>query len=97
MLVLLAALALGLSAASLRLRKQRMIFAAAALVAAMLIGCHKNMAITQATPTGVYALNIQAIATDASGNSLNTSRVIQGPNGSGFILDVITGTGNTGK
>jgi hypothetical protein len=45
----------------------------------------------------VYALNIQAIATDASGNSLNTSRVIQGPNGSGFILDVITGTGNTGK
>ena len=62
----------------------------------MLIGCHNNnKTITQETPVNTYSLNIQAIATDASGNSLQTSRVIQGPNGSGFLLDVIAGTGKT--
>ena len=91
-LALLAALALGLFAASSRTRRQQTIFAGAALVAALLTGCHHGgSTISSATPTGTYAINVQGIAVDANGNSLKTSRIIQATNGSGFVLDVITG------
>jgi hypothetical protein len=91
-LALLGALALGMFAAASRRRKHQTIFASAALVAALLTGCHHgSTAASPATPTGTTAINIQGIALDANGNSLNTSRVIQGTNASGFILDVITG------
>ena len=95
-LALLAALALGLFAVSSRRRPQQTIFAAAALVAALLTGCHHGSAVSSATPLGMTDLNISGIALDANGNSLGTSRTIVGVVGQGFIIDVIQSTGNGG-
>ena len=97
LLGLLAAAALGVRVAAWRRRKSSVIFAAAAMLALVLAGCHHGGAgVTSATPLGVSSINIQGIATDASGNTLNTSRIIQGTQGTGFLLDVIANAGTGG-
>jgi sugar lactone lactonase YvrE len=68
----------------------RYIFALAGLAVALVIGCHgKNAATTPppttpVTPTGITSMTILGNATDASGNSLGTSRSLQ------VTLDVVT-------
>jgi hypothetical protein len=86
-LIAIMAIALGMV---MRRARRSMIFAAAAVIA-VFIGCHHGKVTSQATPVGATTLNIQAVALDANGNSLNTSRVIQGEQGVGFVLDVIAG------
>lgn len=92
-LLILAALgAIGLLAAAFATpqiadskKRVPLIFACAALAAAVLTGCHHHGAtITTATPTGVTSLKILGSAIDANGNSLNTSRSFT------VTLDVVT-------
>lgn len=62
-----------------------LILASAAFAAVIFTGCHHHgVTVTTATPTGVTSLKILGSATDASGNSLNTSRSFT------VTLDVVT-------
>ncbi|GEM_PF-6235699 len=66
-------------------KRVALIFACAGLAAVILTGCHHHAPLTTtATPTGTTVLKVLGSATDANGNSLNTSRQFQ------VTLDVVT-------
>lgn len=66
-------------------RRLTLVIACAGLAAAILTGCHHHAPlVTTATPIGATNLTILGNATDASGNSLNTSRSFQ------VTLDVVS-------
>jgi hypothetical protein len=74
----------GPGAAGLR-KRVPLVFACAALAAVVLTGCHHRApTATTATPIGVTNLKVLGNALDASGNSMNTSRLFQ------VTLDVVT-------
>ncbi len=74
-----------------RFRRVPLIFAAAAITAIVLAGCHHSKQIgSSATPTGTYSLTVLGNALDANGNPLNASRSLT------MTLDVVQ-QGTTGS
>jgi hypothetical protein len=92
LLVLFGFAAIGMLAASFAFagragsrKRVPLMIACAGLVAVILTGCHHHAPlVTTATPTGTTVLTVHGNATDANGNSLNTSRQFQ------VTLDVVT-------
>jgi hypothetical protein len=72
-------------------RRRAMLLAGVAIVALAAAGCHgSKKTFDPATAQGTYAFSVQGTATDANGNSFNTSRSVQ------LNLDVVAGAVSTG-